>query len=118
MTDSILDSVKVALGILPEYTHFDDTLIMHINTVFSILTQLGVGPDSGFSIHDNTTEWPTYISNVTTIEMVKSYMIKKVGLLFDPPASSSIMEAQKNLISEMEWRLNVAVDPKEDILNG
>ena len=118
MTDSILDSVKVALGILPEYTHFDDVLIMHINTVFSILTQLGVGPDNGFSITDNTTEWSSYILTNTTIEMVKSYVVKKVGLLFDPPASLSIMEAQKNLISEMEWRLNVAVDPKEDILNG
>lgn len=109
---SILNSVKLALGILPEYTAFDDTIIMHINSVFSILTQLGVGPDNGFSIADSTTDWSEYISNDAQLNMVQTYMNKKVGLMFDPPLSSAVMESQKNIISELEWRLNVAVDPK------
>lgn len=110
--DSILNSTKLALGILPEYTAFDDTIILHINSVFSILQQMGVGPDDGFSISDATTEWNAYISDSAQLNMVQTYMNKKVGLMFDPPLSSAVMESQKNIISELEWRLNVAVDPK------
>ena len=42
--DSILTSIKKLLGITEEYDHFDQDLILHINSVFGILTQLGVGP--------------------------------------------------------------------------
>lgn len=49
-TESILTSVKKLLGIDESYTHFDADLIMHINSVFSILGQMGVGPKKGFAI--------------------------------------------------------------------
>ena len=111
--ESILISIKKLLGIAEEYHHFDGDLIIHINSVFSILTQLGVGPSSGFSIHDDTATWADFIgNNESAIEMVKSYVHLKVRLLFDPPLSSSVMESINRLTSEFEWRLNVAVDPK------
>lgn len=119
MDESILTSVKKMLGIPDEYTHFDMDIIMHINSVFSILNQLGVGPSDGFSIKDKTTKWSDYISNSLKLESVKSYVYLKVRLIFDPPASSSAMEAMKQLISELEWRLNVTVDPgEEETTNG
>lgn len=111
--ESILTSIKKLLGIAEEYTHYDSDIIMHVNSVFSILTQLGVGPSDGFMIEDNTAKWKDFIADDTKIEMVKSYMNLKVKLLFDPPLSSSVMEAMNRHISEFEWRLNAAVDPKD-----
>lgn len=108
--ESILTSIKKLLGISEEYTHFDQDIIMHINSVFMILTQLGVGPSDGFFIEDKTLYWEDYISEPAELQAVKTYMYMKVRLLFDPPASSAVMEALNRSISEFEWRLNVAAE--------
>lgn len=108
--ESILTSIKKLLGITEEYEHFDSDLIMHINSVFMILTQLGVGPSEGFFITDKTATWDEFIPTGKSLESVKSYMYMKVKLLFDPPQSSAVMESMKNMISEFEWRLNIEVD--------
>lgn len=108
--ESILTSIKKLLGIAEDYDHFDMDLIMHINSVFLVLTQLGVGPSEGFSIEDKTAEWSEFISNPTQLQAVKSYVYLKVKLLFDPPLSSSVLEATNRMIAEYEWRLNVAVE--------
>lgn len=108
--DSILTSVKKMLGIAEEYTHFDADLIMHINSVFMILAQLGVGPSEGFFIEDDTATWDEFIQDKKEINSVKSYVGLKVRLLFDPPTSSSQIENTNKLINELEWRLNSAED--------
>lgn len=108
--ESILTSIKKLLGIPAEYTHFDADLIMHINSVFMILQQIGVGPKQGFFIEDDSTTWNEYISDSIQMQAVKSYIHLKVKLLFDPPASSAVMECTKQMISELEWRLNVAAE--------
>ena len=108
--ESILTSIKKLLGVPEEYTHFDADLIMHINSVFMILQQIGVGPEQGFFIEDDSTTWNEYISDSIQMQAVKSYIHLKVKLLFDPPASSAVMECTKQLISELEWRLNVAAE--------
>lgn len=113
MTDSILTSVKAALGMTEDYRPFDSQIIMHINSVFSILQQLGVGPDEGFSIEDESTEWCEYTSELEKLNLVRSYMYLKVRLLFDPPTNSFLVSSFEKQISEYEWRLNVAVDPKK-----
>lgn len=107
--ESILTSVKKMLGISESYEHFDKDIIMHINSVFLILNQLGVGPAEGYNIIDKEDLWDDYISNAS-LELVKSYMYLKVKLLFDPPISSAALESANRMISEFEWRLNVAVD--------
>lgn len=109
--DSILTSVKKMLGITEDYEHFDADLIMHINSVFMILTQLGAGPSEGFSIEGKSDTWDDFISTGSNLEAVKSYVYLKVKLLFDPPLSSAVMESMNRMISELEWRLNVSVDP-------
>lgn len=108
--DSILTSIKKMLGPEEEYTHFDTDIIIHINSVFSILNQMGVGPEEGFSIRDSSSVWTDFISDAKKIEMVKSYIYLKVKLIFDPPTSSAVIEAMNKQISEFEWRLNVAVE--------
>lgn len=107
--DSILTSVKKMLGIPEEHTQFDPDIIIHINTVFDILTQLGVGPDEGFSISGSDETWDSFITD-QRLNMVKTYMYAKARMLFDPPTSGIVTGSQQELIKEMEWRLNVEVD--------
>lgn len=108
--ESILTSIKKKLGITADYTHFDDSIIIDINTVFMTLNQLGVGPEEGFSISDKSDTWDDYLPDGSNIEAVKSYMALKVRLLFDPPLNSSVMESIKSSINEFEWRLNVQAE--------
>lgn len=111
-TNSILDSVKQYLGIVPEYTAFDSDIIMHINTAFSILTQLGVGPKSGFSIQDDSAVWTDFVPNDPRFSMIKNYVSMETKMLFDPPQTGPTNEALNREINKLEWRLNVLFDPK------
>ena len=107
--ESILDTIKKMLGIESDYTHFDIDIITNINTAFLNLQQIGVGPNSGFSITDNTTKWNDYISE-ENLEAVKTYVYLKVRLLFDPPTNAFLVDAMERQIMEIEWRLNVQVE--------
>lgn len=104
---SILNSVKKVLGLAEDYTVFDEDVIMHINTAFSTLTQLGVGPPEGFMIEDATAEWDAFIVDDIQYNSVKSYVFLKVAMLFDPPQTSYLIAAKEKQIEELEWRLNV-----------
>lgn len=110
MDESILISIKKVLGIPAEYTHFDLDIIMHINTAFSTLQQLGVGMDEGFMIQDETTTWLEFIPEDPRFNFVKTYIFQKVRLMFDPPASSAHIDALKESIRELECRLTYLVD--------
>lgn len=108
--ESILNTIKKLLGIDASYTEFDMDIIIHINSTFSVLNQLGVGPTEGFSISDSTTKWSAYTTNAKLNDVI-TYMGLKVRMLFDPPTNSSILKSYESMISEYEWRLNVAVEP-------
>ena len=109
-SESILTSIKKVLGIYEEDTSFDIDIIMHINTVLMILRQMGIGPTEGFSVYNSYDTWEDYLSDTSLIEAVKTYIALKVRLIFDPPASSAMIEAMNRTISELEWRLNVQAD--------
>lgn len=113
MTDSILNDIKKLLGIDNTYTEFDTDIIIHINSVFMILNQLGVGPESGYRITGSLNTWSEFTDNEYEMESVKSYIYLKVRMMFDPPQSSALMQAMNEQIKELEWRLNVANDVKE-----
>ena len=112
MDDSILNTIKKQLGITEDYTVFDNDLIMHINSVFLTLSQLGVGPDEGFFIEGKTDSWTDYIDEGVLLNSIKTYVYLKVKLLFDPPGSSYAIDAINNIIKELEWRINVQVENK------
>lgn len=112
--ESILTSVKKLLGMTEEYAVFDTDLIMHINSMFMILNQMGVGPKDVFCITDATATWSDFAGERADLAAVKSYVALKVRLLFDPPQSSVTMDAIKNQISELEWRLYVACDKEAE----
>jgi hypothetical protein len=107
---SILDSTKKAIGIEPSATAFDSDIIMHINTAFFSLQQLGLGPASGFMIEDSATKWGDYLGEKTNFNAVKSYIYLRVRLLFDPPTTSFALDAISKQIQELEWRLNIEAE--------
>ena len=111
MQDSILMTIRKLVCGDPYADHFDTDLLIHINACFSILNQLGVGPESGFVVTDETQSWSSYVADNRTLNMVKTYVTLKVKKIFDPPLTSSVLEAMDKEISQLEWRLNVAVDP-------
>lgn len=109
--ESILTSIKESLGIVKDYTHFDGQIIMHINSVFADLHQMGVGPEDGFVIEDDTAIWSDFIEDNLFIESVKSYMYLRLRLLFDISSlGSATIAAYERQIAQFEWRLNVAAE--------
>lgn len=106
MEQSILTSTKKVLGIAEDYTVFDLDIITHINAAFSILAQLGVGPAEGFMIEDKNTFWDDFPVSVNQLNLIRTYIYLKVGILFDPPTTSFLVEAKQSQINQYEWRLN------------
>lgn len=115
ITNSILNSIKKTCGITESYKHFDADFIMHINSVFAILTQIGIGPKDGFSIEDEKAVWTDFMPESPKLSSYKSYMQLKVRLIFDPPLNSAVLNSMKELIKEFECRLNIEADrPTEE----
>lgn len=108
--DSILESVKKMLGIESDYEHFDPDIVMHINSVFLILNQLGVGPEKPYAITSADETWNDFFLESDVINLVKSYMYLKVRLIFDPPTTGVLHEAMERQVQEFEWRLNVQAE--------
>lgn len=108
MEQSILLSTKKILGLPADYTVFDHDVITHINTAFSILTQLGVGPINGYMIEGAEEMWDEFLPPLDPqYNPVKTYVYLKVRQLFDPPQTSYLISAVDNQVRELEWRLNV-----------
>lgn len=105
---SILNDTKKALGMVPEYKAFDPEITMFINTVFSTLHQLGVGPEDGFSVEDDTTQWDAFLStNQVQLNTIKTYVGLKTRMLFDPPTTSYLKDSLEKQIEQLEWRISV-----------
>lgn len=116
--ESILTSIKKMLGIAEDYKQFDADIIMHINSVFTTLTQLGVGPSTGFYIEDSIAEWFDFIPDLTKMQAVKQYVYMKVRIVFDPASlASATLAAYERQIQELEWRLNVVAESDDTLEN-
>ena len=109
--DSILTSIKKLLGITEEYTQFDIDITMYINTIISVLTQIGVGSNIGFIVNDATDTWDDWLPTSSDLESVKTYIYLRVRLLFDPPTNSAVTKSYEQIIRELECRLLIATDP-------
>lgn len=107
---SILKDVRSVIGVHDDDEVFDRDLIMHINSTFNVLRQLGIGPVEGFSIKDASARWEDFLTDEPKLNMIKSYMYAKVRLQFDPPSSGTLIEMIKSQIAEYEWRMNVDVE--------
>lgn len=122
MSESILTSTKKILGIEEDYTAFDLDILTHINSVFSTLTQLGLGPENGFMIEDADAVWADFLGDDPQLNAVKTYVYLRVRLLFDPPTTSYLIAALQAEREQLEWRLSAYrestgwVDPDPEII--
>lgn len=122
METSILQSIKKLLGIPSDYDVFDSDVMTHINSAFSTLTQLGIGPPTGFMIEDDSAEWADFLADDKQLNPVKTYVALRVRQIFDPPQTSYLIDAFNTQIKELEWRLNVYreetgwVDPDPEVI--
>jgi hypothetical protein len=112
VTDSILESIKKVLNLAPDFTTFDQDVIMHINSVFSTLSQLGVGPELGLMIEGADETWTDFLGSDPRLNHIKTYTYLRVRMLFDPPATGFHTTAMEHQIKELEWRINVQ---REDV---
>lgn len=109
--NSILVTVKEGNDIEIDDTSFDKVLIDHVNSTMALLTQLAVGRP-GFKITGYSETWEDYINeDIVQLELAKEYITKKVGSLFNPPRSSFLLENLKKQLDELEYRLNLQVEP-------
>lgn len=108
--DSILDTIKDLSDINNSDSAFDTEMISYINSAFFNLYQLGIGPDKGFHITDNTQTWHDYVNDESLIGEIQLYIKLKIRLVFDPPVNSFVVTSIENQIKEIEWRLNAHVD--------
>lgn len=114
MEESILVSIKKLIGLAPDDNSFDTDMYIHINSALDVLSQLGVGSDSTFYIEDDSATWADFLPNDKHLHMVKTYIAAKVRKWFDPPQNGSTMEALNSSLAELEWRINVEIDPGTD----
>ena len=110
MDESILDSIKLILGVDTEYDAFDSEILMAINSSFMSLTQLGLGPAEGFKVPNKATTWADILGTRQDLESVRSYIGIKSRILFDPPTNSYIMQALNNAATELEWRIRTQLE--------
>ena len=110
MVDSILTSIKGLVGVTPSDTNFDNEIVIHINSALMVLQQLGVGPSNGFYISSDEDLWNDLLVDRKDLEAVKTYIYLKVKLVFDPPQNSFLVDSIKNMITELEFRLNAQVE--------
>lgn len=110
MEDSILQSIKDAASVSSEDTTFDQELILHINSVFMAMRQMGIGPNVPFFITDASTTWSEFTTDMGILPTIKAYVALRVRAIFDPPTSSSLSSAIDNKIAEFEWRLGIECD--------
>lgn len=114
--ESILKTIKKLLGLPEEFDAFDHDLIIHINSVFSTLDQIGVGPTNGFYITDDKATWDQFFNENLPVHNIKTLVYLKVRLIFDPPATSFAITAMENQIKEHEWRLSLMGDLFKPVL--
>lgn len=111
MDESIVSSIKNALGLADEYDPFDKELLMYINSAVATLTQLGVGPSEGIIV-DPDTKWAVLLEDQAKLQGACSYISMRVKLLFDTGSMSQhVVAAHEKMIEEEAWRLTVASDP-------
>jgi hypothetical protein len=121
MSQSILTSIKITLGLPEAHTAYDQELLIHINSAIGTLTQLGVGPSIGYTVATAEEIWSDWLGpEDPQLNPVKTYIHLRVKMIFDPPDIGFVITAMKEQIKELEWRLNVLVDneipPKEVVI--
>lgn len=105
--ESILNSIKTNIGMDEAYSAFDNDILVIVNSCFSTLNQLGVGPDIPLHISSTTNQWSEFTEDPALRNYAEHYITLKTRILFDPPVNSFTLEALKTQASELEWRISI-----------
>ena len=105
--ESILLTIKKMLGLEPEYTPFDTDIIVLINSSLMRLHQLGIGPKDGFRIANDKQTWSELVGDREDLNSIQEFIFIKTKLIFDPPATSFVIQAYNDRANELEWCLMV-----------
>ena len=113
--ESILSTVKKAIGISADDTAFDPDILLAINTAFYTLYQLGVGDNDTepFRVEDERDAWDDFLDD-GEMEMYKSYVVMRTRMMFDPPTNSFLTDAINAQIKEFETRMTWGVDERKE----
>ena len=110
MGESILTSIKTQLALMPEDESFDEEIISDINAAFATLTQLGVGPQTGFVITGYNETWDDYVVDIVQAQLAQDYVKKTVRATFDPPNNATVLNKMYEQIAQLEWILKVQAE--------
>ena len=110
MNETILGSVKKICNVAEDDTSFDADLILYINSALMTIMQEWHGMDHAFRVEDGTETWDELLGDTTDFEGVKELIGLKTRIMFDPPTNSSVLEAMKSQIENLEWRLYIWKD--------
>lgn len=112
--NSILESIEALLETPEGDSNYDSVIKTHINSVFMILRQIGIGPKNGFIIKSKEETWSDFLDeDLEMLEAVRTYVYLKVKLIFDPPSSTIVLESINGMIKELETRFNYESDSIE-----
>lgn len=102
---TIFDEIKESLDVNKDDTAFDTELTLLLSTTFSILSQLGVHNIGEFD-YDREKTWDDYKGSCQSgdFNLIKTYVLLKVRLAFDPPTASTLTYV-KEAVSELERRI-------------
>lgn len=112
MSDSILSSTKLQLGLEPSESHFDEMLIDYINASLAELHQVGVN-DEPFFINGGEETWNDFVKDSFVENLCRTYVNKSVKAMFDPSSSSAMAQATQEICNRLLFRIHIAVDPGE-----
>jgi hypothetical protein len=112
LTNSILEDIRVAVGLTKDTVDFDTDLLIHINSAIAELRQNGVGIPT--TVTDVTKTWgdlqdPLRSDVNEYFQMVPLFITLSTKLIFDPPPPSTV-EYYSNSISKILWRLKIAYE--------
>lgn len=115
MIESILKTIRDGVGLGQDDSCFDNELLIHINSAFFTLNQIGVGDGVPFVCRGEEQTWAEFFSTTDELEAIKDYVICKTKMVFDPPSNSYVLDSLKQHIAELEWRINEAVDYEKKV---
>jgi len=107
---SILTSVKKAIGLTSSDDTFDIDIIMHINSALLPLTQIGIGPVTGYQVIGVIDDWTDFLGTRIDLDAAKSYIYMKVRLIFDPPSNAFVVTSMERQLDELIARLSIQVE--------
>lgn len=100
------DVIKQYCGLSPTDTSFDAIFSTSLNSSLLKLEQLSdqfSNISSGITLESNISE----LNGIPHTDSIMEYISLNARLAFDPPANSQVLQAYKDEISQLEFRLSV-----------